>query len=33
VTSAFSVQDLGVEAFDDVMARRGRKQKIKCAWD
>ena len=28
-----SVQDLGVEAFNDVMAKHGRKQKIESAWD
>jgi hypothetical protein len=28
-----SVQDLGVEAFNDLMAKYGRKQKIESAWD
>jgi hypothetical protein len=27
------VQDLGIEAFNDVMAKHGRKQKIESAWD
>jgi hypothetical protein len=28
-----SLQRLGVEAFNDLMAKHGRKQKIESAWD
>jgi hypothetical protein len=28
-----SVQKLGIEAFTDLMAKHGRKQKIESAWD
>ena len=28
-----SLQKLGIEAFNDVMAKHGRKQKIESAWD
>jgi hypothetical protein len=33
IGNRYSLQKLGVEAFNDLMAKHGRKQKIESAWD